>query len=118
MSLYCRVEHCGYDKLQDKMISDCIVVGLQDTTLSETPVRVGTNTRISDCKVWQAELIEKRQPVVQGEGPHIESLISKKQTYTSRRVIEPSRLPTRNMPDKRQEAQANTRCGKIPIHNP
>ena len=32
-SLYCLVEHCGYGDLQDEMIRDCIVVGLQDTAL-------------------------------------------------------------------------------------
>ena len=33
--LYCLVKHCGYGELQNEMIRDHIVVGLQDAGLSE-----------------------------------------------------------------------------------
>ena len=49
-SLYCLVKHCGYGELQDEMIRDRIVVGLQDAALSEKLVGSRLKPRISYCE--------------------------------------------------------------------
>ena len=118
-SLYCLVEHCGYGELQDEMIRDRIVVGLHDATLSEKlQLELELTLESAIAKVRQAELIRKQQPVVRGDKPNIESVISRKQIHSTRGTRDPSRLPTRNAPDKRRDLESCTRCGKVPGHNP
>ena len=101
------------------MIRDRIVVGLHDATLSEKlQLEPELTLESAIAKVRQAELIRKQQPVVRGDKPNIESVISRKQIHSTRRTRDPSRLPTRNAPDKRWDVESCTRCGKVPGHNP
>ena len=92
---------------------------LHDVTLSEKlQLEPELTLESAIAKVRQAKLIKKQQPVVRGEESNIESISSRKQTHSTRRMRDPSRLPTRNVPDKRWELEACTRCGKVPGHNP
>ena len=52
-------EHCSYDELQDNMIRDLIVVGLQDATLTEKlQLKLKLTLELVIAKVRQTELIK------------------------------------------------------------
>ena len=117
-SLYCLVEHCGYGELQDEMIRDRIVVGLQDAGLSEKlQLEPKLTLESAIAKVRQSELIKKQQPTVRGDEQKIEAISNKKSAHFKRRMSDPLRQLTKNIPDRRREPESCSRCGKTPGHS-
>ena len=58
-SLYHLVEHCGYGEMQDEMIRDRIVVGIQDAALSERlQLEADLNLKSAIAKTRQSELVK------------------------------------------------------------
>ena len=118
MSLYCLVEHCGYGELQDEMIRDRIVVGLQDAALSEKlQLEPELTLESAIAKVRQSELIKKQQPTVRGEEQLIESISNKRNAHARKRENDPSKQIPKNIPDRRCESESCSRCGKTPGHS-
>ena len=71
-SLYPLVEHCNYRNLHNEMIWDQIVVGLQDSDLSErqqTDPELTLNKAIT--MAWWTEAVREQQAVVRGETDNI-----------------------------------------------
>ena len=90
MSLYCLVEHCGYGEMQNEMIRDRIVVGIQDAALSEKPQLVADlSLESAIAKVRQSELIKQQQPTVRGDEQKVEAISNKKGTQFRKRGNDP-----------------------------
>lgn len=68
--LYSLVEHCSYEILQDEMVRDRIVVGLQNAKLSEKlqlDPALTLEKAVNEAR--QSEAVKKQQAVVRGSGP-------------------------------------------------
>lgn len=68
--LYSLVEHCSYGILQDEMVRDRIVVGLQNAKLSEKlqlDPALTLEKAVNEAR--QSEAVKKQQAVVRGSGP-------------------------------------------------
>ena len=96
------------------MIKDCIVVGLQDTALSEKlQLKPELTLESAITKVQQSELIKKQQLTVRGDKQKIESISNKKSTHFRRRGNDPQRQ-TKYTDWRCEPESVCTRCGKIP----
>ena len=96
------MEHCGYGELQDEMIRDRIVVGLQDAALSEKlQLEADLSLESAIAKVRQSELIKQQQPTVRGTKQNVEAISSKKSTHFGKRGNDPPKQITKNIPDRR-----------------
>ena len=64
-SLYAFADHCNYGTLHDEMIRDRIVVGIQDSSLSEK-LQLDAELTLTTAvmKVRQAEEVKKQQPLL------------------------------------------------------
>ena len=113
MSLYCLVEHCGYRELQDEMIRDRIIVGLQDAALSEKlQLEANLSLELAIAKVRQSKLIKQQQPTVRGTEQKVEAISNKKGTHFRKHGNDPPKQITKNIPDRRHETEACSRCGR------
>ena len=112
-SLYCLAEHCSYGELQDEMISDRIVVGLQDAVLSEKlQLEPYSTLESAISKVKQSEMIKQQQPTVGGTEQKVEATSNKKSANFRKHVNDLPKQITKNVSDRRRETQVCSRCGK------
>ena len=65
--LYGLAEHCGFGQLHDKLIRDCIVVGIRDVALSEK-LQLDPNLDLQKAvnAVRQSKIVKKQQATVRG----------------------------------------------------
>ena len=107
------MEHCGYGELQDEMIRDRIVVGLQDAILSEKlQLEPDLTLESAISKVRQSEMIKQQQPTVRGTEQKVEAIRNKKSANFRRRGNDPPKQLTKNSIDRRCETEVCSRCGK------
>ena len=76
------MEHCGYGELQDEMIRDRIVVGLQDAVLSEKlQLEPDLTLKSAISKVRQSEMTKQQQPTVRGTEQKVERYQQQKDKF-------------------------------------
>ena len=110
--LYWLAELCNYRDLHDEMTQDQIVVGLQDSNLSE---RLQTDPELTlDKAIMMArrtEAFREQQAVINGETDN---------TCTRIEAVEHSYFTTNHVPSQQDSKAANkkgcTRCSKFPTY--
>ena len=95
------------------MIRDHIVVGIQDAALSKK-LQLEANLSLESTieKVRQSELIKQQQPTVRGDEQKVEAISNKKGAQFRKRENGPPKQITKNIPDRRRETEACSRCGR------
>ena len=68
MTLYELIEHCEYGEMKEQIIRDCLVVGIQDTALSEK-LQLDSLLTLESAKkaIRQREAVHEQQQLLNGD---------------------------------------------------
>ena len=105
------VEHCSYREMQDEMIRDRIVVGIQDAALSE---KLQLEADLSAIR--QSELIKQQQPMVKGDEQKVEAISNKKVTHFRKHGNDPPKQITKTGGMRQRHIQDAGRTGHNQQH--
>ena len=122
-ALYGLVEHYNYGNLQNKMIRDCIVVGIRDRKLSERlQLEADLTLEKAITTVRQSETVKKQQSTLRQDASGITteasiSAIGKCYVQKSQKTTNKSSTQVSKKFPMKSPTTFCTRCGRSPPHD-
>ena len=113
-ALHTLVEHCNYEGLRDQMIRDRIVVGINNSSLSEK-LQLDSKLTLATAitQVRQSEAVKLQQPTLRGNPK--DTPVGEVQ---SKHHARPKQAPQKSKPkNSRPENSKCSWCGKSPSHS-